>query len=642
MPARVAQKLLRFFLRCVLICAVVCGPVAGLQGILQAAERPSAMKLFPEETLLFVRTSNAYEFGQRMRDSSTGRMLQDPQLQPFVEQLYGEAGKLYAEKAEQFLGISFDDLQKLPHGEVAFGIVAREDALPAFLLLVDQGDEPSVAERLLDRALTFAREAGGDFSKEDINGVDVTVVRDADDENRVFGVFERENTIVVATDPNVLRGVLHHWGGAEGAGAGGGNRQAEVNDASAESEDEARDSDDESEGKEEQEFVPGRTLAENSQFATMVRHCRRPQDPPPHLIFYADPIEMVRNFGRDAGGVQFAMGMLPSLGVDGLQAVGGSFTAATDEYDDLSHFHVLLENPRSGVMQLPAFEQGDTAPPAFVPLAIESYLAWHWNMRVFYDRVAAIVDQFRGEDSTDKLIEENVSQELGIDVQADVIDNLGTRYTWIIGYDKPATFRGQMHVIALELKDEEAGAKTLDAIIEKYPDAFEERSFGQTTYHAILPEGLKDMAEEDRPMEPCVAIMDGHLFIGTSCKLFESCIAARDGTVDRLVDSEDYARTKEVLGRETAGSTPVLFSVSRYEESIRHWYELLTSEKTRELIDEHKEDNPVLSALAEALDQHKLPPFEALAPYMPPGGMILYDTEDGYHGIGFTLRNEPK
>ena len=100
-----------------------------------------------------------------MRDSSTGRMLRDPQLQPFVEQLYGEAGKLYAEKAEQFLGISFDDLQKLPHGEVAFGIVAREGAMPAFLLLVDQGDEPSVAERLLERALTFAREAGGDFSE---------------------------------------------------------------------------------------------------------------------------------------------------------------------------------------------------------------------------------------------------------------------------------------------------------------------------------------------------------------------------------------------------------------------------------------------------------------------------------------------
>jgi hypothetical protein len=637
MPARVAEKLSRFFLRLVLICAAA-GPLMGHSGATEAAERPSAMKLFPEETLLFVRTPNAYEFGQRMRDSSTGRMLRDPQLQPFVEQLYGEAGKLYAEKAEQFLGISFEELQKLPHGEVAFGIVAREGAMPAFLLLVDQGDEPSVAENLLERALTFAREAGGDFSEEKINGVEVTVIRDADDENRVFGVFERENTIVVATDPNVLRGVLHHWGG-ESDDRSAGDQEATNDDQSAEAEDASRD-DDDSEGEDSQEFVPGRTLAENVQFATMVRHCRRPQDPPPHLLFYADPLGMVQHFGRDSQGVQFAMGMFPSIGLDGLKAVGGSFTAATDEYDDLSHFHVLLANPRTGVMQLPAFEQGETAPPPFVPLALESYLTWNWNMHVFYDRVAAILDQFRGEGSTDKAIDEEVSPELGIDLKKDVIDNLGTRYTWVIGYEKPATFRGQQHVIAIELKDEELGAKTLETIMNKYPEVFEERSFGQATYHAIMPEGLKDLAEEDRPMEPCVAIMDGHLFIGTSCQLFERCVAARDGTVDRLVDSEDYARTTAVLGRETAGTTPVLFSVSRYEESIRHWYELLTSEKTRGLIDENKEDNPVLTALAEALDQHKLPPFEALAPYMPPGGMILYDTDDGYHGIGFTLRNE--
>jgi hypothetical protein len=639
MPAP-AAKIFTQFLRRLLISTAVLGLVVTLGGPLRAAERPSAMKLFPEETLLFIRTSNAYEFGQRMRDSSTGRMLRDPQLQPFVEQLYGDAGKLYAEKAEQFMGISFKELQKLPQGEVAFGIVARSDKLPAFLLLVDQGEESSVAERLLERALTFAREAGGEFSNEKIDGVEVTVVRDADDENRVFGVFERDNTIVVATDPNVLRSVLHHWGGGGDPTDASAGVRDEAGDGDAARED-ASSSDSEAE-REEAEFIPGRTLAENGRFATIVRHCRRPQDPPPHLIFFANPIELVRNFGREKGGVQFAMAMLPSLGIDGLMGVGGSFTAATDEYDDLSHFHVLLENPRSGVMQLPAFEQGDTAPQAFVPLTTESYLAWHWNMRVAYDRVAALVDQFQAEGSTDKIIEEKVSQPLGIDFPTEVLDNLGMRYTWIVGYEKPAKFRGQQHVLAIELKDEAAAGNTLQTVVDKYPDLFEERRFGQVAYHAILPKGLKDLDEEQRPMEPCVAVMDGYLFLGTSCQLFERSVGARDGTVDRLVESEDYARTTEVLGRETAGTAPVLFAVSRYEESIRHWYELLTSEKTREMIGEHKEDNPVLTALAEALDQHKLPPFEVLAPYLPPGGMILYDTDDGYHGIGFTLRNEPR
>jgi hypothetical protein len=148
------------------------------------------------------------------------------------------------------------------------------------------------------------------------------------------------------------------------------------------------------------------------------------------------------------------------------------------------------------------------------------------------------------------------------------------------------------------------------------------------------------MEQDERPAEPCVAIMDGYLFVGGSCNIFERCVAARDGTIDRLADSEDYARATEVLGRETAGLTPVIFSVSRSAETIRQWYDLLLSEKTRQQIDENKENNKFLAALAEALDEHQLPPFEVLAPYLAPGGGILYDTDNGYHGISFTLRNE--
>jgi hypothetical protein len=632
----------RHFLRALAAAIVLVWLVPAAVG----ADRPSSMKLFPQETLVFIRVANAYEFGQGIRGSSTGRMLSDPQVKPFVEELYGEAAKLYAEKAEQFMGIPWDELQKLPQGEVAFAVVAREDKIPAFLLLVDQGEEGSVASSLLERALKFAGEQGGEFSTEEIGDVEVTVIRDADDENRVFGVCERENTILVATDPNVLRGVLYHWDHA-GEGADEAEAAAEAEAAETNGEDTSGDeanlesAEDEAE---EEVFVPGRTLAENDRFASILRQCRRPQDPPPHLIFFADPIELVRNFGRDEGGVQFAMGLLPSLGVDGLMGVGGSLTMATDEYEDLSHMHVLLENPRSGILQLPSFEEGDTAPQPFVPHAIETYMAWNWNMRVFYDRVAALVDQFRYQGSVDKLVEERLSEPLGINFQTDVIDNLAGRYTWMIGYNRPAKFRGQQHMFAIELNDETAASETLKTVMkkieERYPDVFEERTFGKITYHAIMPEALKNMDEEQRPAEPFVAIMDGYLFVGGSCNQFERCIAARDGTEQRLVDSEDYARVMGVLGRETGGASPVMLSMSRYEETIRQWYELLTAEQTRELIDEHKADNPALAALADALDQHQLPPFEVLAPYFAPAGAIFYDTDNGYHMTGFTLRNK--
>jgi len=63
-----------------------------------------------------------------------------------------------------------------------------------------------VADKLIDKALDYAEKHGGEFSKEKIGDVDVTVVRDHEhNRNHMFGVFERDNTIVIATEPNVLR-----------------------------------------------------------------------------------------------------------------------------------------------------------------------------------------------------------------------------------------------------------------------------------------------------------------------------------------------------------------------------------------------------------------------------------------------------
>ncbi len=615
-------------------------------GFAADAERPSAMKLFPEESVVFVRISNAHDLGERIQHTATGRMLQDPQLKPFVESLYGKAGELYAEKAESTLGISWEDLKKLPKGEVAFAVVARPEKRPALLLMVDQGDEATVADKLIAKALEFAQEKGGEFSTEKIGDVEVTVVRDSDRENRMFGVCQRENTIIVATDPNVIRGVLWHWDHAgEPASAGGptgDTASVPPNSTDANPNAESATSSDAKPESEQAEFVPGRTLAENERFATIIKNCRRPQDPPPQLVFFIDPIELARNVGRGNSGLQFALGLFPALGVDGLMAIGGAITYATDEYDALAQLHVLLENPRSGVLLLPAFQAGDTAPQPFVPLAVESYMAWNWNLRTTYDRLIALVDQYRYQGSVDKFVKEKISDQLGIDVPTKIIDNLKGRFTWTIGYERPSRFQGHQHVMAAELADENAAIESLDTVMSKFPELFEERKFGNVTYYAIGPLERKENTEEVRPFSPFVAIMDGYFFIGTSCQRFEQCVAARDGTAERLVDSNDYARTSAVIGRETVGATPVMFAMSRSEETLRQWYDLLTSEKTRTLIDEHKEGNAYLAALADVMDENKLPPFEVLLQYAAPGGGILYDTDTGYHAISFTLRNDVK
>jgi hypothetical protein len=594
-----------------------------------AADRPSAMKLFPHDSLVFIRMANAHEFAERFQQTSMARMIHDPQLKPFVDHMYGKASDLYAEKVEGKLGVTWDDLKNLPQGEVAFAVVAREHQPPALVLLVDQGKEASVADKLLDKALDFAEKSGGEFTKEKIGDVEVTVVRDHDNQKRSVGVFERDHTIVVATDPNVLRDVLWHWDHPD--------EQSPTAESTAKNE----TSNDKSSKDQPAEFVPGKALAENVNFATSLRECRRKQDPPPHLIFFADPIGLLRNLGRDNGGMQFALGLLPSLGADGLIGIGGAITYSTEEYNDLTQFHVLLENPRAGVMQLPAFEPGDTTPQPFVPESMQSYIAWHYNLRTTYDRLAALIDQYRYKGSVDKFVKEKISAKLGIDILTQIIDNLKGRYTWMIGFDRPAHLQGGQHMIAAELVDQNAVEEALKTVIDRFPDVFQEKHFGSVTYHEIIPvRRLRDRPESERPVKPFVAVMDGYLFVGGSCQQFERCIAARDGTEPRLVDSDDYARTSAVIGHETQGVAPVMFMLGRFEETVRQWYDVLTSPKTRDQLNENKDKNPFFAALAESLEQNELPPFDVLKPYMAPGGGIIYDTDTGYHGISFTLRNK--
>jgi hypothetical protein len=633
--ARLASAFNRRLAAClavVLLCGALAAPVSA---------QPSAMNLFPQDTLLLVRVANGRELGERFKETSTGRMLHDPQLQPFIERLYGGAADLYTDKLQQTLGISWDELSQLPQGEVAFAIVARSAQSPAFLLLVDQGETESAARRLLDRAVQAVQENGGEISTETIDGVEATVVRDGDDQNKMFGMFERENTIVVATDANVLRNVLHHWNAGETSTVVAAAATTTENDDQAESDDDEDTAADAANGDSEEEpFTPSPSIAENHKFTTILRHSRRPHDPPPQLLFYVDPIGLAEEFGRDNSGLQMALGWFPALGIDGLQAIGGALTFATGEYDDLSHIHVLLENPRAGLLQIIQFQPGDMSPQPWVPRNVENYITWRWNFPATFDRAVTMADHLIGEGKLEERIASDVSEPLGIELRKEIIDNLSGRVTWLTGYEKPARMNSGQNTIAVELVDEAAAAATLKTLMGRFPDLFEERQFGDVTYYAITPDWWKDMEEDARPFNPFVAIMDGQLFAGGSTQLFEQVIAVRDGTAERLVDSPDYMRLAATLGRETAGQTPAMFLMQRSEESLRHVYDLLTAEKSRAFLEENAEGNALFTALLDALDANELPPFESLLQYMGAGGGILYDMDNGYHGISFTLRNE--
>jgi hypothetical protein len=588
------------------------------------AARPSAMKLFPEETLLLVRTPNAGDLFDRLRDTSTGRMVRDPQLAPFIERLYGSAGDLYTQKVAETLGVSWEDLKNLPRAEVAFAIVARQDYKPAFVLLVDQGDAPSVAKQLLDHALERLHDRGGETTTETIAGQEVTVVREGDNQEHTVGLFEKEHTIVAATDPGLIREILEHWAADGGELASASGKTATAEDSSK---------------NDQPRQYSGRTLADNSRFTTILRSCRRANDPPPNVMLFVDPIGLIRQSNRDNAGMAIAMATFPALGVDGLLGIGATMTFSTGRYDGLAHLHVLLDNPRSGVMQVIAFEAGDTTPPPWVFADVENYMNWKWNVRTSFNVIRSLVDRFQFQGATDKFIAEKINDKFGIDFEKEIIDNLEGTFQWVGGFERPAHLRGQQTTIGIKVVDEDLAQKTLAKFVAKYPQRLEERKFGTATYDAFVidwPEQVRD----EPPNHPFVAVMDGYFFIGGSCELFERAIAARDGTVDRLADQPAFQQLAAEVQQETPGITPAMFAYSRLEESLRQWYDLLQTEKTKDYFAEHAAGNPFFAALSDSLAANELPPFDVLAKYFSPSVGLIYDTDNGYHGISFTLRDD--
>ena len=235
------------------------------------AERPSAMKLFPEESVVFVRIANANDLGQKMQQTSLGRMFQDPQLKPFVETLYGKRASCIHPKPKASWASPGTISKNYPRAKSRSPSLLAPEKRPALLLLIDQGDEASVADKLVDKVLDIAQEKGGEFARKRSATWKSPSSAISDRENRMFGVCERDNTIIVATDPNVIRGVLWHWDHPAAKAAAMTLQRAKRSEAKsgnvATAEQRRRrtrhEPAEEEPRKQAAEFVPGRTLAQN-------------------------------------------------------------------------------------------------------------------------------------------------------------------------------------------------------------------------------------------------------------------------------------------------------------------------------------------------------------------------------------------
>ena len=227
MPAKFSRRFSGF-------AAAICAGMLLLASAAPVLARPSAMKLFPEETLL----SGADAQRRRAVRSAAGdvdgadgpRSAACAVCRAVVRQrgrsVHAEGGRVAgrvvggaAEFAAGGSGVCDRGAKGSSAGVRAAGGSGRANrAWP---------------ERLLDSALERIKEEGGETTTEMIEGQEVTVVREGDNQDHMVGIFEKDHTIVAATDPGLIREMLRHWN-AEGRAcwrSGGDGRESEATDA---------------------------------------------------------------------------------------------------------------------------------------------------------------------------------------------------------------------------------------------------------------------------------------------------------------------------------------------------------------------------------------------------------------------------
>ncbi len=566
------------------------------------AERPSAPKLLPENTLAYFRVADAQETVTKLGETSMGRMLNDDQVRPLVNELYRSAADAFS-NVQDVVGLSLDELLAIPQGELCAALIGSAEGPPAFVFLADVGNSMKQADTLINRLLQEAGNNGTTISTESHVGTELTVL--AGRRNNRFVLFTRENTVVISSDVGLCKQLLDVWDGSS-------------------------------------EF---RTLADNRTFTAIMSQSVGTKEERPQISWFVDPIGIVRNVGRGNLGAQAGLALLSPLGLDDFEGLGGSMILATEEFDAIGHFHVLLKNPRRAVLKMLAMTSGDPTPETWVPKDAASYMTLFWDTNVTFSELATLYDLIRLEEGGfARVVRTRMSEPLGVDIQNEVLPLLDGRFSLVTAVERPIKVNSQVTGIGVRVKDTEAARKTLEKLVAKFPETFERKTYGASVYYSIKIDQPQQPTEFEQTMvrvpQPSLMLLGDYLLFADSSKLLERFIVTKSTPGSSLADDLEYKLVASRIQRHTGGRIPGLMSFARPEESLRAIYELATAEATKTRLTQAAENNPFFQRLDGALTKHPLPPFSVLSQYLAPSGSMMVSDETGFHWISFGLKRE--
>jgi len=561
------------------------------------AARPSAAKLLPEDTVVLLSIADVPELAERFMNTSMGRMSQDAQLKPLVKHLYGSLAELVTGFQDQ-IGLSLPELLAIPQGELALAAVAPENGRPEVVIIVDVGDRLSGTRELIERATAALEQSGAKKSRQTVAGTRLTIYESPARPDRKAVYFEKDATVVIGSNVDVLKRMLAVWNGRRGS-----------------------------------------TLSGNRRFAAIMNRCRGTKDQKPQIRWFVDPVALMGSIGQNNSNVRLAVALLPALGLDGLAGIGGSVCLDAGEFDSVSHMHLLLDSPRAGILEMIALDSGQTTPESWVPADVASYTTLHWKFDKSYETLGMLFDGFRGEGALKAAVKQWISEPAGVDFEKKLLPALEGRVTMINVIQRPIRLTSSAVLVGLKLTDPKPVAEALETLTAKGEQFLQRQTYaGKTYWQVAMPKRLE--SRPDKPPMPCFGILNDYLLGANQSGIYEKVIVAAADPSNSLAGTPDFKLIAKKIRRQPGGKTPAMISFERPEEGMRFIYDLARAGNTRQALGKLGKDNPFFKSLDTALENNPLPPFAVIQQYLAPGGSMVVDDETGLHHMSFSLRGK--
>ncbi|QDV78224.1 hypothetical protein [Botrimarina mediterranea] len=643
----------------VALALVVLAPVAAL------AERPTSMRLFPGRSVFFVRTPDATELSDRFNSGGGGELLNDPEISPFLKALFNRIDESYREGPGKATGGGLADMLALFEGEVALGIVPRRNEPPGVVFLADtvsganrKAGEPMAladgqerATKLLDSIKEYASGRGEQIASEPVGSATATVIRRGDNANETFGAVERDGVLIICNDRILLESVVTKWDEAEGLVAAVEAEAEDEEEKPAEDEDRAKRA-----KRLRQRYAE--PLSDNEAFTESLRECVSERlgagdESPPQLVAFIDPVGIFRAVAQENAGARIALATLPILGIDGVEGAAGSVWINEGEWDSLFRAHLLLDNPRAGVLKMARLLPCDPTPVDAIPSEVAAYTCGAVDFAGTLDGASQLYDRIRGEGRFAEDAEKRFAERAGV-TPTKLIEHFTGKFVSLQAYGETpegaAPRVTPARAIFLETHEPEKALTVVEAVLNKVGANLEQRDHNGHPYF-VLP-FFEEMAQKQREEGPrpgqapmvisCLALIGDDVVFCETYELMQKLLDTHAGEGDRLAEHLPFrlmANRINRLGAATVGGEEG--RILMYQDPVaqfRQWHAAGSSDASREQLNQMAEFAPPMRWLRDALEDSGVPSAEAMMKYATPSGAAIYDTPRGFRYVAFSFK----